>query len=421
MKLCTTLIVALTLVTKAFAVDAPVMHPLFNGLNLAGWKGDGYVVEDGAIVSTSQEKNLITEQTFSSFILDFEFKLPPGGSSGLGIHYPGTGDGAYTGMEIQILDDSSSKYKDLKGAQFNGSIYNLAPAKNSSLRPVGEWNHERVSILGSAIIVELNGEIVLRANLDDLSISNPQHEGVKRRSGHIGWLGHGAGVAFRNIQIAEIPPAANVDGVKAAGFTRIFNGKTLAGWKPDPKNTTEWSADNGILKHRSIAGDSPDLWTQNEYGNFTLVFDWRWSGRGPQKLQPIVLADGTEKSGADGQPKLIEIEELDSGLYLRGNTKSQVNLWNWTVGSGEIYGYRTDPAMPAGVRASVTPKVKADRPLGEWNRTMITMIGDCLTVSLNGRVVINNARLPEVPARGTIGLQHHGAAIDFANLWIKEF
>ena len=421
MKLSPLLIVAVLCAANAFAADAPVMRPLFNGKDLSGWKGDGYVVEDGTIVCTPQGKNLTTEQTFSSYILDFEFKLPPGGNNGLGIHYPGTGDGAYTGMEIQILDNSSPKYKDLKDTQFHGSIYTLAPARKSGLKPVGEWNHERVSVLGAAIIVELNGEIILRANLDDLSLSHPQHEGVKRRSGHIAWLGHGDRVAFRNIQIAEIPPAANVDGVKAAGFTQIFDGKTLAGWKPDPKNTIEWTAGNGLLKHSTIAGESPDLWTQKEYGNFTLVFDWRWSGRGPQKRQPIVLADGTNKLGADGQSELVEIEELDSGIYLRGNTKSQVNLWNWTVGSGEIYGYRTDPAMPAEVRAAVTPKVKADQPPGEWNRTMITMIGDRLTVSLNGRVVVENAQLPGVPARGTIGLQHHGAAIDFANLWIKEF
>jgi hypothetical protein len=76
--------------------------------------------------------------------------------------------------------------------------------------------------------------------------------------------------------------------------------------------------------------------------------------------------------------------------------------------------------VSAEVRASVTPKVKADRTPGEWNRTMITMIGDRLTVSLNGRVVIENAQLPDVPLRGKIGLQHHGTSIEFANLWIKE-
>ncbi len=408
------------LAARAHAAEASLMHPLFNGKDLSGWAGEGYMVEDGTLVCTPQGKILTTEATFSNYILDFEFKLPPGGNNGLGIHYPGTGDSAYTGMEIQILDNSAAQYKDLKDTQFNGSIYKLAAASKSGLKPVGEWNHERVSVLGSVILVELNGENILRANLEDLSADNPKHEGVKRRSGHIAWLGHGDRVSFRNIQIAEIPPAANVDGVRAAGFSQIFDGTSLAGWKPDTDSTTEWAAGNGILKHQGRPGDTTDLWTEKEFGNFTLVFDWRWSGRGPRKSQPVVLADGTNKLDADGQPELVEIEELDSGIYLRGNIKSQVNLWNWTIGSGEIYGYRTDPAISPEVRAAVTPKVKADRPLGEWNRTMITMIGERLTVSLNGRVVIENALLPGVPPRGKIGLQHHGASIDFANLWIKE-
>lgn len=421
MKLCSTFLIAAVMASRCFAAEAPVMRPLFNGTDLSGWKGAGYVVEDGAIVCTPQGKNLITEATYSSYILDFEFKLPPGGNNGLGIHYPGSGDGAYTGLELQILDHTAPKYKDLKDTQFHGSIYTMAPAKKSGLKPVGEWNRQRVSVLGSVIIVELNGEIILRANLDDLSRLHPNHEGVKRRAGHIAWLGHGDRVAFRNIQITELPPAANVDGVKAAGFTQIFNAKNLAGWKHDPVATTEWIAQDGILKHTGKLGEPRDLWTEKDYGNFTFVFDWRWSGRGPQKFQPLVLADGNHKIGADGKTEMVEIEELDSGIFLRGKVKSQINLWNWPIGSGEIYGYRTDKAMPAEVKAQATPKTHADSPVGEWNRTMITMIGDRVTVSLNGRVVIDNAQLPGVPERGPIGLQHHGSAIDFANLWIKEF
>jgi UPF0288 family protein (methanogenesis marker protein 3) len=97
-----------------------------------------------------------------------------------------------------------------------------------------------------------------------------------------------------------------------------------------------------------------------------------------------------------------------------------VNLRNWTVGSGEVYGYRIDRKMSAEVRAGVTPKKKADAPLGQWNRMKITMKGDRLTVELNGETVIENAQLPGVPEEGPVGLQHHGQAIDFANLWIKE-
>jgi Domain of Unknown Function (DUF1080) len=392
---------------------------LFNGKDLSGWRGDGYEVVDGAIVTTPTGKNLVTEQTFSNYVLDFDFKLPAGGNSGLGIHYPGVGDAAYTGMEIQILDLADPKHADLKDSQLHGSIYKLAAAKQGGLKPAGEWNHQRVTVIGDAVVVELNGESILRANLATLATQNPQHEGVKRRAGHLALLGHGSPVAFKNFKIVESPPPAYTEGVMAAGFTRLFDGKTLKGWKAG--NSREWIADSRMIRHTGRIGDPADLWTEKEFGDFTLVFDWRWSGRGPMKKQPLVLADGNLKPGPDGKPDLVEIEELDSGIYLRGQSTSQVNLWNWTVGSGEVYGYRTNPDMPAEVRAQVTPKMKADRPIGEWNRTMITMKGDRLTVSLNGRAVIENAQLPGVSARGPIGLQSHGAAIDFANLWIKEY
>ena len=204
----------------------------------------------------------------------------------------------------------------------------------------------------------------------------------------------------------------------AAGFKRLFSGTDLVGWKHG--NSPEWTVCNGILKHSGKLGEPADLWTEKEFGDCTLVFDWRWSANGPRGKRPTVLPDGNNKLGADGQPELTEIEDFDSGVYLRGNIESQVNLWNWNVGSGEVYGYRTNPAMSAEVRAGVTPKTKADSPGGEWNRTMVTIKGDRLTVSLNSRVVVDNAQLPGIPTRGAIGLQHHGSAIDFANFWIKE-
>ena len=412
-------VIAFCLGFNAFAEERTTARALFNGTNLDGWTGAGYVVEDGAIVCTPEGKNLVTEETFANYVLEFDYKLPPGGNNGLGIHYPGTGDGAYVGMEIQILDNTDPKYTELKDYQFNGSLYTLAPAKKSGLKPLGEWNHQKVTVAGSGLIIELNGEIILRANLDDLSAKNPAHQGAKRRAGHIAWLGHGDRVSFKNIQILETPPPANVEGVMAAGFKRLHNGKNFEGWKHG--NSPEWTISNGILKHSGKPGVPAGLWTEKEYGDCTLVFDWRWSGTGPMAKHPIVLPDGSNKLGADGQPELTEVEEFDSGIYLRGHVESQVNLWNWNVGSGEVYGYRTNQVMSAEVRAGVTPKAKADKPVGEWNRTMITIKGDRLTVSINSRVVVDNAQLPGVPARGAIGLQHHGSAIDFANFWIKEF
>jgi hypothetical protein len=394
-------------------------RPLFNGTDLTGWKGEGYVVEDGAITATPQAKNLMTEDTFANYILEFDFLLTPAANNGLGIHYPGTGDGAYTGMELQILDDGNPKYKDIKDAQTHGSIYLLSAAKRGFLKKPGEWNHQKVTVSESGVTVELNGETILRRDLNDLAQRNPKHKGVQRRGGHIAFLGHGDKVSFKNITIEEMAPAANIERVSAAGYTQIFNGENLAGWKHDPK-TTNWAVVDGILKHNGKPAEIKDLWTEKEYGDFSMVLDWRWTGRGQKKQQPIVLPNGSDKVDAEGKPVTEEIEEMDSGVYLRGSTKSQVNLWNWSVGSGEVYGYRMDKSMPEEVRAGVTPKVKADFPQGEWNRMMINVRGDKLTVSLNGRVVIENAQLPGIPAKGPIGLQHHGQAIEFANIWVKE-
>jgi len=410
--ICASIIATLFLACPAMAKGLE-FHPLFNGEDLKGWKGEGYKVEDGAIVCTPKGKNLVTESTYANYILEFEFKLPPGGNNGLGIHYPGEGDGAYTGMELQILDNTAEKYQGkLKDYQWHGSLYTLQPAKKEGLKPVGEWNKEKVTVDGARVTVELNGVVILEANLDELAKSHPDHKGVKRRSGHIAFLGHGDPVAFRNIRIAEVPPVIEDGALQAQGFKPIFLGNTLRGWK-HTEDTTNWVARNGILKHNGQSGAIKELWSEASYKDFTLSFDWRWSGRGVMKDQPVVQPDGSQKGKAT-------IEELDSGVYLRGNSKSQVNLWNWTVGSGEVYGYRMDKNMPPEVKAGVTPKMKADKPLGEWNHMEITMKGEVLNVTLNGQHVIVDATLPGVPAEGPIALQHHGQAIDFANLYLKE-
>jgi hypothetical protein len=145
----------------------------------------------------------------------------------------------------------------------------------------------------------------------------------------------------------------------------------------------------------------------------------------------VVKPDGTSKRDAKGKPVLMAMPDSDSGVYLRGQSKAQVNIWCWPVGSGEVYGYRTDAEMPAEVKAAVTPRRIADRNIGEWNAFEITVTGDLLTVVLNGEKVIDGARLPGVPARGPVGLQHHGdwkngrwesppALVQFRNIEIKE-
>ena len=204
------------------------------------------------------------------------------------------------------------------------------------------------------------------------------------------------------------------------GFVPMTDGN-LDAWKYESGDEGDnWILANGVLKHTGEKGKTIDLWSKESFKDFTLVLDWRWAQKGDMRPRPVVLPDGTEKLGPDGKKLKVEIEELDSGVFLRGSAKNQVNLWNWNVGSGEMYGYRTDQKQSAEVRAAVTPKRKADNPVGEWNRMMITVEGKTVSVSLNGDAVIESATLGEMEEEGPIALQHHGQAVDFANIWVRR-
>jgi len=218
------------------------------------------------------------------------------------------------------------------------------------------------------------------------------------------------------------------------GFTSLFNGKDLTGWKIPEGDNGHWRVVDGVMDYDAMseAPDDKSLWSEGEYGDFELRVDWRLKDvpyANPNV--PIILPDGTHKKGSDGKDIRTTVPDADSGIYLRGVPKAQVNIWNWPVGSGEVYGYRTDEKQPAAVRAGVTPKLLADRHIGEWNTFAITLRGDRLTVVLNGKTVLENAQLPGVPAKGRIALQHHGASKDgawtsppslvqFRNVFLKE-
>ena len=185
--------------------------PLFDGKTLQGWTGavDGYEIQNGAIVcKQGSGGNLFTEREYDDFEITFEFKLTPGANSGLGIRAPLKGDAAYKGMELQILDNSAIRYAELKPYQYHGSIYGVVPAKRGCLKPVGEWNVQRVRVKGDSVRVELNGAVIVDADLSVVrkqeTLDHRRHPGLKRKKGHIGFLGHDAHVEFRNIYAREI-------------------------------------------------------------------------------------------------------------------------------------------------------------------------------------------------------------------------
>jgi alpha-L-fucosidase len=191
---------------------------LFNGINLHGWVGDtvAYGVENGLIVTIPSKGsigNLYTKNEYSDFIIRFEFQLTPAANNGLGIRAPLTGDAAYVGMELQILDDSDTSYANLHPYQYQGSVYGVIPARRGYLKPVGEWNYEEVTAKGDHIKIILNGTTIVDGDIsgprDNGTMDHKEHPGLKNRTGHIGFLGHGSLVKFRSIWIKDLSASAS--------------------------------------------------------------------------------------------------------------------------------------------------------------------------------------------------------------------
>jgi hypothetical protein len=154
--------------------------------------------------------NLYTTREYSDFIMRFEFQLTPGANNGLGIRTPVDGDAAYAGMELQILDNEAAIYKNLQPYQYHGSVYGVIPARRGFQKPVGEWNFQEVQAIGNRIRVILNGEVILDGDIKEASKNGTEtadhrnHPGLLNPSGHIGFLGHGSPLKFRNLRVKEV-------------------------------------------------------------------------------------------------------------------------------------------------------------------------------------------------------------------------
>jgi len=428
----------------AQAVDMPLtsvlsgeeLTPLFNGKNLSGWVNVNtspttWSVKNGEIFCTGVPTGVLrTEKSYRNFILELEWMHEnPKGNAGLFIWSdPLTAKGQpFTrSIEVQIMLGEEMREGDKLMYTSQGDIFSIHGATMKPDRPhpagwarclpsenrtkgAGEWNHYRVTAIDGTIKLAINGKEVSGA-FD-----------VNPREGFICLESEGSPVHFRNIRIQELPAgellAPDAKCLQDEGFRSIFTG-SLQGWTEQTGLAGHWKVEDWKLTYD---GRGETLWSVNKYADFELMIDWRWSGSSHKAKVPVVRKDGTTPVGADGKQETVEIDEFgDSGIYLRGNDKSQVNIWSWPVGSGEVYGYRTDPSQSAQVRAGVTPSENADAPPGKWNRMKIKMQGERLTVVLNGKTVLNNARLPGVPVDGSIALQHHGAPIEFANIYLRE-
>jgi hypothetical protein len=391
---------------------------LFDGRTLNGWTligghGPGYIVRDGMIVCPADGGgNLMTEKEYGDFVLRLEFQFEKGGNNGIGIRAPLSGDVAYSGMEVQVLDDYDAMYANLQPGQYCGSIYKVAPARRGALKQAGEWNQEEIRAVGRHVTIKLNGKTIVDADLNE--VTDPatllEHPGMRRDRGHVGFLGHGpVEVRFRNIRIRDLTKPEK-DNTPPDGFKPLFNGRDLSGWKgllagpndnpavrakltPEQLATAQAAADNSMREHWKVVdgalqfdGKGLSLATGKDYGDFEMLVDWK------------ILPQG------------------DSGIYLRG--APQVQIWDNPLGSGGLYNNQKNPSNPS---------KRADKPVGEWNRFRILMVGDKVTVHLNDELVTNAVTMENYWERdkpiypvGQIELQNHGNTLWFKNVYIRE-
>jgi hypothetical protein len=205
------LFLALAAWTLGDGVRAAEWQSLFNGENLNGWKAvDGpmsaWKVEDGLLYCSGGGGGwLSTESEYANFEIDLEFRVPPGGNSGVFLRAPHQGNPAFAGMEIQILDDAAPIYATAKPYQHCGSLYGVQPPKTAAAKAAGEWQKMHVICNGRNVKVSLNDTPIIDANLDDYKDLEAAHPGLKRATGYVGVQNHGTRLDFRNIRLRELP------------------------------------------------------------------------------------------------------------------------------------------------------------------------------------------------------------------------
>jgi len=431
-------------------------EPVFNGRDLAGWRGDveSYEVLDGAIVcKPGRGGTLFTAREYGDFVARLEFRLPPGGNNGLAIRYAGSGKPHVEGLEIQVLDSEHEQYATLDPRQYHGSVYGLAPAARGYLRPTGEWNFQEVTVRGSRCRVDLNGFTILDVDLDAVKESKdgPLPPGVAHRRGHFGFCGHADPVAFRNVMIRELPgePAVPPDRGAArtpvAGPVRLLNGVNLEpfyvwlkGTKyADPKRV--FTVADGMLR---VSGQGyGGLITRDDWRDYRLVIEFQWGGKtwgdridrardsgllvhcwGPDGgfddawmasfeaqiieggVGDLLLLGGTDRLTGRAYPVSLVAETTTDRdgepVWKRGGERREFagGRINW-------FGRDEDWRDALGFRG----KRDVESPPGEWTRLDVIAAGDRLTYEVNG-VVVNEA-FDCRPSAGKILLQTEQAEL----------
>lgn len=396
--------------------DADGFEPLFNGKNLEGWvpvntQEGTFYVKDKMIVTTGLPTGFMrTQKQYQNFILELEWKhtnTKEVGNSGLFLWadpFPALGSPFTRGIEVQVLVNLESE----GNYTSHGDIFSIWGAtcvpdrahpkgwprclpSERRAKGGGEWNHYRVEAKNGSLKLAVNGKVV-----SGVSKASPS-------KGYIALEAEGAECMFRNLKIKELPAEA-IDEKEATPLAQdhrfLLGHYGLGGFvtKPD----TPWTMRDWMLAYRGKKGTgSSEIWTIAKHGNIEFVADWKF----PTDNNP---------QGTQGNRKAY--------LGLRGSNKALILLTDGKTGSGGLPLVEADLSLPEAVRLAAKPALVADtNPLeNSWNRLEGSLLGNQLSLKINGKEVIKALTLEGVPSEGPLGLIASEGPVDFANLFVRE-
>jgi Domain of Unknown Function (DUF1080) len=383
-------IIAATFVVM-FAAWAPQEEagfvPLFNGRDLGGWVNvncarDTWSVRDGMIYSTGKPIcELRTARMFENFILELEYQhLDREGNAGIfiwGDALTAPGQPFVRAIEVQVLDGRNTENYTSHGDVFAIHGARMTPDRphpggwmrslpiERRARPAGEWNHYRITALNGTLKLAVNGKEV-SGGYD-----------ITPRKGYIHLESEGGRVLYRSIRVKELPSAGTLSPDQIAqadeGFVPVYTGVDFSGWQFPKGHEGHWTSKDWVVAYdgRSAAEDK-DLWTEKAYGDFTMIADWRWMDDAVHAVAPLPIRF--------------------AGVELPGEARHAV------------------------ARALLPIPSK-----GQWRRALVTKRRGQLTIAIDGKTVVQEMAVPGLERSARIALQHDGRAIEFANVYLKQF
>ncbi|MGA1606389.1 MAG: 3-keto-disaccharide hydrolase [Planctomycetota bacterium] len=391
-------------------------HVLFDGTSTDAWRSygrpgfpeKGWGIADGTLhhAPNGGGGDIITRRAYRNFELAFEWKIQPGGNSGVMYRVVETEHPSYwSGPEYQVLDDAAHGGAGHK--HHSGALYGLYAAEERVVKPAGEWNEGRIRIFGNRVEHWLNGTKLVDAKFgsDDWNarvgaskFKDWEGFGVNAR-GHLCLQDHGNEVWYRNVRCRELQPETERFGESVSLFdgTPQSMGRSWFHLSEKVSSDSVWSVKDGALT--CVGKPRGYFYSNDKFEDFVLTLGWRFDAEQEEGNSGVLLrATGDHKIW----PRSIEAQ-LQSGRA--------GDLWN----IGE-FPMRTDAARTDGRNTRVTHN--AEKPVGAWNQMEVICDDGWIAVRVNGQLVNEAWGCEDV--EGFLGFQLEGTPVSFDGIRVTR-